>query len=410
MKKKYINKIFALLISVICLGILPGCASAFGNSSDKLVLALRSGTYSEVIRQCIPGFEEKYGITCEIKEFGEDELYNAILNNSLVNKSDYDLCMVDGSWMAEFMDSGVLSNLTGLGYSFDDDIIPATTKVCYHDGEVYLAPYYGNVTVMLYNRDLLEGSGLSDGIKTWNDVMTLSKYAEEQGINGYIYRGDTENNVVVDFLPILCAHGGWVIDSDNNPTVDTPEFHAAMEYYMELISTGAAMDKETMINSIETGSGCTGVGWPGWVSTDKESNTDFVAIPTGISDSDPDYNSNIYGIWTIGIPANSGNRDNACERLKYLMDPEIQKSTVENEGVPCRYSSLRDPEIFKLHPHFTEICNALENGVYRPIIKEWPQFYQYLGKEMADILNGKQSIEDGLAIAQHNLEALMGTG
>ena len=42
----------------------------------------------------------------------------------------YDLCMVDGSWMAEFTENGVLANLSEMGYSFDDDIIPATTTIC----------------------------------------------------------------------------------------------------------------------------------------------------------------------------------------------------------------------------------------------------------------------------------------
>lgn len=50
---------------------------------------------------------------------------------------------------------------------------------------------------------------------------------------------------------------------------------------------------------------------------------------------------------------------------------------------------------------------ALETGVYRPQIKEWPEFYTILGKEMRLIINGKKSIDEGLADAQSELEKLM---
>ena len=46
----------------------------------------------------------------------------------------------------------------------DDDIIEATKKVCYSEGSVYLAPYYGNVTVLLYNKRLMEIAWENDSV------------------------------------------------------------------------------------------------------------------------------------------------------------------------------------------------------------------------------------------------------
>ena len=71
----------------------------------------------------------------------------------------------------------------------------------------------------------------------------MAKAEKEAGKNGFAYRGDTPDNIVSDFLPILLANGGWVVDESNQPTVNTPEFKQAMEYYMELIGTGQAMSK-----------------------------------------------------------------------------------------------------------------------------------------------------------------------
>jgi ABC-type glycerol-3-phosphate transport system substrate-binding protein len=224
-----------IVIGVITLTMMLSlCACAAGKNSsgkggdNRLTLALRSGTYSEVVKQSLSGFEEKYGISCEVKEYEESELYTFLMNDSAESKGHCDLCMVDGSWMAEFVDSSMLTDLAEMGYEFDDDIIPATTKVCTMGDSIYVTPYYGNVTVMMYNKDLLSESGLGEEIDTWDDVVRLSEFANSKGAMGYIYRGDTDNNIVVDFLPVLCAHGGWVVDDNNNPTVNTPEFCAAM--------------------------------------------------------------------------------------------------------------------------------------------------------------------------------------
>lgn len=89
------------------------------------------------------------------------------------------------------------------------------------------------------------------------------------------------------------------------------------------------------------------------------------------------------------------------------MDKENQKKSVLMGGVPCRYSSLTDPEVLKIFPQYDAVRNALETGVYRPQIKEWPEFYSILGKEMRLIISKKKSIEKGLSDAQTELEKLM---
>ena len=118
----------------------------------KLSLILRGGTYADVIKECLPAFEAEHNVVCEVQELSEGDLYSGIALDAINDKGSYDLCMVDGSWMAEFTENGVLANLTELGYSLDEDVIPATTTICKVGEDIYLAPYYGNVTVMMYNK------------------------------------------------------------------------------------------------------------------------------------------------------------------------------------------------------------------------------------------------------------------
>ena len=94
----------------------------------KLSLILRGGTYADVIKECLPAFEAEHNVVCEVQELSEGDLYSGIALDAINDKGSYDLCMVDGSWMAEFTENGVLANLTELGYSLDEDVIPATSS------------------------------------------------------------------------------------------------------------------------------------------------------------------------------------------------------------------------------------------------------------------------------------------
>lgn len=376
--------------------------------TTELSLILRAGTYADVIKECLPAFEEEHNVTCTVQELSESDLYSGIALDAINAEGSYDLCMVDGSWMAEFTENGVLANLSDLGYSLDDDIIPATTSICYVDDDVYLAPYYGNVTVLMFNKANVEAAGYSaDTIQSLDDILKICQQAKADGKNGFIYRGDGQNNLVVDFLPILLSYGGWVVDDNNQPTVDTQEFKDAMNYYLELIATGQAQVKDDLIASVDSGSGTMGIGWPGWYTPTADSAADYIALNGAATTGGETHNANVYGIWAIGVPANSQNQELAVELLSYLMDADVQKSTVASGGVPCRYSSLQDPEVLETYPQYEVVCQALESGVYRPVIAEWTQFYTTLGTEMDNIINGMKTVDQGLADAQAQLEELM---
>ena len=387
-----------VLLSLLVVCLLASCAGA-----ETLTLALRSGTYAEVIKKCLPAFEAKHNITTEVLELAEDDLHSKLALDAANSDGAYDLCMVDGSWMAEFSANGVLADLGALGYELDDDIIPATTKISYFNGKLYLAPFYGNVTVLLYNKALVNGQPMN----SLADLLKICKAAKESGKKGFIFRGGTENNLVVDFMPVLLSFGAWVLDDNGKPAVNSEKFAEAVKFYLELIATGDAEAKDDLIATIDNGAGTMGVGWPGWYLPTEASNADYTAI-TGRTDNDSSArNANVYGVWTLGVTANSPHKALTAELLRFLMDKDTQKATVDFGGVPCRYSSLRDAEVLAKFPQYKVVCDALEGGVYRPVIEEWTEFYTILGTELGNIVNGVKDVSKGLNDAQKALEDLM---
>ena len=389
-----------------------GSAGSSGSGEPtKMTLILRGGAYGESLEAMLPAFEEEHNVDIEVMLMSFDDLHTGIALDAVNEVGTYDLCMVDGSWMAEFTENGVLANLSELGYSFDEDIIPATTEICMVDDDIYLAPYYGNVTVMMYNKQLLADAGYApEDIDSFADIQDIAQKtrAADPNKNGFLIRGGSADNILSDFLPHLVAHGGWVVDENNNPTVNTPEFKAAMEDYLALYNVGGTLDKDDIVASVTSGETALAQIWPGWYTPTADGPADYTTIPTKLTDdSQPLDAVALQGVWCIGIPDNAPNKELALELLEYVMSPQVQLESIEHDGVPCRYSCLTDPTVLETYPHLETVCGALETGVYRPVIEEWTEFTNILGTEMDNVIQGTKTLDEALSYAQEQLEQLM---
>ncbi len=389
-----------------------GSAGSSGSGEPtKMTLILRGGAYGESLEAMLPAFEEEHNVDIEVMLMSFDDLHTGIALDAVNEVGTYDLCMVDGSWMAEFTENGVLANLSELGYSFDEDIIPATTEICMVDDDIYLAPYYGNVTVLMYNKQLLADAGYApEDIDSFADIQDIAQKtrAADPNKNGFLIRGGSADNILSDFLPHLVAHGGWVVDENNNPTVNTPEFKAAMEDYLALYNVGGTLDKDDIVASVTSGETALAQIWPGWYTPTADGPADYTTIPTKLTDdSQPLDAVALQGVWCIGIPDNAPNKELALELLEYVMSPQVQLESIEHDGVPCRYSCLTDPTVLETYPHLETVCGALETGVYRPVIEEWTEFTNILGTEMDNVIQGTKTLDEALSYAQEQLEQLM---
>ena len=388
-----------------------GSGDSGSGAPTKMTLILRGGAYGESLQAMLPAFEEEHNVDIEVQLLSFDDLHTGIALDAVNETGTYDLCMVDGSWMAEFTENGVLANLSEMGYSFDDDIIPATTSICMVDDNIYLAPYYGNVTVMMYNKQLLADAGYApEDIDSFQDIQDIAQKtrAADSSKNGFLIRGGSADNILSDFLPHLVVHGGWVVDENNNPTVDTPEFKAAMEEYLALYNLGSSLDKDDIVASVTGGNTALAQIWPGWYTPTADGPADYITIPTKLTDDGEDMGAvALQGVWCIGIPDNAPHKELALELLEYVMSPEVQLASIEQNGVPCRFSCLTDPTVLETYPHLETVCGALQTGVYRPVIEEWTQFTNILGTEMDNIIQGTKTLDEALSYAQEQLEQLM---
>ena len=395
-----------LSIALVLLLLLSVCP-AFAQQ-ETLTLLLRGGTYADVIKAYLPAFEQEYGVKCEYLELSFDDLHNKIALDAVNKEGAYDLCVVDGSWMAEFTANNVLANLSEMGYSYDEDIIPATTVAGVHDESVYLVPFFGNVTIFMYNKANLAAAGYEvKDLDSWEDVLNVAAYAKANGNDGYLLRAQAGVNIVSDFLPVLLANGGWVIDEAQNVTINTPQFKAALEMYLKLREVGEILDKDDIVAAIDSGSASLAVGWPGWYVPTADGNASYTVVPTKLTEESEPVSTSLYGCWFMGITNNSMHKDLTLKLIEFVTSAQTQKDSVKIGGVPCRFSVLQDPEVLKDYPHFEIVGKALQMGVFRPLIEQWTEFTLALGAELDNCMQGVKSVDQALSDAQAACEMVM---
>lgn len=369
-----------------------------------LNIAARGGSHVDAINAVIKDFEKENN--CEVKVSGYEaaDLKKNIMLDSTKKTATFDLVMADDPWMPEFSDAGIFLDLTKEGYKPDDDLVKQCVdigRVPYGTGDLYALPFSGNVMMLFYNEDLVKKAPTD-----WAEVLKVSQEAKAAGKLGYIIRGQQGNPIVSDWLPIYWAFGGKVMDGDKI-TIDNDIAKKALNFYKELLATGANYEKNDMVNAVSTGKAAIALGWPSWYVSGTEAKAAYAVIPNKEDANAKEYGSGMIGNWMMGVTANSGHKELAVKLLTYLTSKEAQLKEAEVGGVPTRRSVLTDKELVKKFPYFPTLLEATEKSVVRPRTPLWSDLETALGAELSAVVSGTKDTDKALAEAQQKMEQIM---
>lgn len=369
-----------------------------------LTLALLSGPWADAVKAELSAFEQGNHAACQVRELSRDELRDELAQGG----DGYDLMMIHSSNMPAFRKSGVLANLSALGYKPDSDFIPSVTEIC-TDGHTYsLAPWYGNASVLLCNKNaLLAANSSTDRIKSLENMLTVCKAAKQRGDIGFAYHENFEERVTLDFLPVLRSFDGWFIDRDGKPSIYTKKFQDAVNFFLELTATGKSLSNSDLIAAVDDGRAAMGFIRSDWYAPSAKSAATYLVFPGAATPNGETHSAGTCAIWGLGVPASSQHPELAERLLEYLINPNIQKAMLPSGVTPCRYSILQDPELQKDYPCYGKVCAALENSQYVPALTEWPQMCDILGEELWKVMAGRKLVTECLADAQSRMETLL---
>ncbi len=137
-----------------------------------------------------------------------------------------------------------------------DEFLPATTWARFLpaaldtlDGHVWALPdQVGNHLNLLYNTELVPSPP-----ETFADLVSVAQAAMKRSSGRVdVYGLAFEFNEPFWLVPFISAYGGWVMDADRRPTLDSPATVKALTFLRELRDTYEVMPRECDYQLMDT--------------------------------------------------------------------------------------------------------------------------------------------------------------
>ncbi len=319
-------------------------------------------------------------------------------------------------------------------YNFDD-ILPAIRAGVSYNDELFAAPFYGESSFTMYNSRILDEAGLTMPEQpTWQEIRDIAcgVHDPENGVYGVVLRGKPGwGDNMAPITTVVNTFGGQWFDAEGRPTIDTPEWNAALTFYRDLVNECGAP-------------GVTGISFPEalqLMSSGQAAMWVDATVAAGFlagSEAGPDMAYALSPVgpvekgnawlwsWNLAIPSSSDAQEAAFKFLAWATSQDYINLVAEERGwaaVPpgTRISTYENPSYQEAAAFAPIVLGAIQNAdpndaTANPQIAPGVQFvqipeFQGIGNDVAqivaEILAGDVSVEDGLARAQQLADEAM---
>src|ERR1700739_289847 len=170
----------------------------------------------------------------------ENILRQRVSTDVSTGSGQFDLVFIGLYETPIFAKRGWLKEMAGIPADYDlDDVFKGIRDGLSYKGKLYALPFYGESSMLMYRKDLLEAKGLTmpDQPK-YEDIKKIAAAVTDKskGIFGITLRGLPgwgENMAYLDTL--VNTFGGTWFDEQWHPTIETPEWKSAIGFYIDLM-------------------------------------------------------------------------------------------------------------------------------------------------------------------------------
>ncbi len=163
-------------------GIILGAVSflAAGMAAAETKLTIATVNNGDMIR--MQGLTEDFtaknpDITLEWVTLEENVLRQKVTTDIATKGGQFDVLTIGTYEVPIWAGKGWLVPLENLGADYDvDDLLPAIRAGLSHEGKLYAAPFYGESSMVMYRKDLMEKAGLTmPDAPTWEFIAEAAR-------------------------------------------------------------------------------------------------------------------------------------------------------------------------------------------------------------------------------------------
>lgn len=393
--------VFMLLLSV--------CAvSVFADGVTLNALFMKQAGYSEDdVVAMTQAFTESTGIQVNPTFVAYEELAPKILTSAA--SGGYDVILGDCIWPAQFAKAGIVLDVTDRVNELDlDDIYQGALDATKYEGKYYGMPWLNDVKYMFVNMELLKQAGIEAAPTTWDELIADAKACKEQGICEYPIVGcyAQAECLICDYTCIAGSFGGSFVDENNNPTLNSAENVAALDFMAQTLKDGLCnpksleMIEDDVLSTFAAGNAVFAINWTyQYASMNDESQSTVVGqgVITPIPGTDKAQSATVNGGMPLMITAGCKNPDEAWEYMLFLASKEMQAKYCAN-ALPIWKSLYTDPQVIETAGADVVAASQVQFDFIenRPMVPYYNELSTSMQTEIQLVLLGQKTAQEAL--------------
>ncbi len=312
-----------------------------------------------------------------------------------------------------------------------DDILPAIRGGLTVDGTLYAAPFYGESSMVMYRKDLMEKAGLEmPEAPTWEFIKEAAAgMTDKDGeIYGICLRGKAGWGENMAFLTAMSnSFGAKWFDEEWTAQFDSEAWKNTLTFYMDLMtnygppgaSTNGFNENLSLFQQGKCGMWIDATVAASFVTNPNDST---VADQVGFAlapDNGLGKRGNWLWAWTLAVPAGSDATEEAKTFIEWATSKGYTELVASKEGwanVPpgTRTSLYENQAYLDAAPFAAMTLNSINaadptqptvdpvpyTGVQFVAIPEFAGIGTQVGQEFSAALAGQQTVDEALAKAQ----------
>jgi multiple sugar transport system substrate-binding protein len=397
------------LVVAACAG--GGAASPSAGPVTLRALFMKQAAYSEAdVKAMTDAFTAANpGITVSTDFVGYEALHDKIVTDQVGGSGLYDVVLMDTPWPAEFVQAGIVTDITDkIPADFKDGIFPSAWTAATYNGRYYGVPWINDTKFFFYNKQMFQEAGISGPPKTWDEVVADARQIKAKGIVQYpiVASWKQVEAVICDWTQLAAVFGGAdFFDPQGKPLFNTGGGLAALKFMKQLLDEGLVNPaslgfiEDDVNNTMAAGQAAMALNWTYGYAVMNDPKQSKVAGQIAVTASPGEGSiptSGVNGGMSLAITKSSKHPDEALKYALFIASEQSQEMDT-SLALPMWKASFDKPEVTKANPElFAAAKLQFANLVARPIVPYYTKLSNALQVAIQLALQGKETPEQAL--------------
>jgi multiple sugar transport system substrate-binding protein len=424
-RRQFIRWSGGAVASTSLLGALAACGGS-GGGGKALTLSI-SPDLVGLMRGPVTEWGKRNGQEVKIRISPSDTgaYFDRVRTQLQGGYADVDVIAGDISWPAQLADNGWLADLSDRFTAAERSAyLPAAVAANTYKGKIYGVPFFTDVGLLWYRKDLLERHGFTDPPETWDELteMALKIKSDEAKIKyGHVFTGANYEGGTVLGLEFIRSAGGEALKG-TDVLVGQPASVRGLQIQRGLVTSGVspasvADDQEDQVAGAFLGGQAVFMrNWPYVFGslTDKQQ-SDITPAQVGITHvpvADKGAKStNVGGGWNLFVNAASQKQDAAWKLIEFIASaPQQRERALKGSYLPTRNALYEDAAVVKDVPAVARAKAEIFQTTTPPVSAYYADISEVLSQQFNASLRGAATPEQAAGTIQDKLKAIIEKG